>query len=73
MTKKLSFILPIYNVEVYLPQCLDSILCQFTPECEMILVDDGTKDNCGKICDDYQGNHSDIPVSYTHLRAPRPY
>lgn len=53
MDKKLSFILPIYNVEAYLPQCVDSILSQATEECEVILVDDGSPDNSGAICDRY--------------------
>ena len=51
MDKKLSFILPIYKVEDYLPQCVDSILSQATEVCEIILVDDGSPDGCGAICD----------------------
>lgn len=49
----LSFILPVYNVEAYLPECVDSILQQITPECEIILVDDGSTDSSGRICDQY--------------------
>ena len=62
MEKKLSFILPIYNVEQYLPQCLDSILSQATEECELILVDDGSKDGSGMICDEYRDRHPNIKV-----------
>ena len=62
MDKKLSFILPIYNVEAYLPQCVDSILCQATEDCEIILVDDGSPDGCGAICDRYAGQHDIIKV-----------
>lgn len=62
MDKKLSFILPIYKVEKYLPQCVDSILAQATPECEIILVDDGSPDGCGAICDRYAEQHENIKV-----------
>ena len=49
----LSFILPVYNVEKYLCECVDSILQQVTADCEIVLVDDGSKDSSGKICDRY--------------------
>lgn len=62
MDKKLSFILPIYNVEAYLPQCVDSILSQATDDCEIILVDDGSPDGCGKICDDYAAKYDIVKV-----------
>ncbi|MGM9589474.1 MAG: glycosyltransferase [Faecousia sp.] len=62
MDKKLSFILPIYKVEAYLSQCVDSILSQATPACEIILVDDGSPDGCGAICDAYARDNSDIKV-----------
>lgn len=53
MDIKLSFILPIYKVEAYLSQCIDSILNQMPECCEIILVDDGSPDGCGAICDRY--------------------
>lgn len=62
MAKKLSFILPIYKVEDYLPQCVDSILSQTTDDCEIILVDDGSPDNCGAICDGYAAKYDNIRV-----------
>ena len=62
MDKKLSFILPIYKVEAYLPQCVDSILCQMTDACEIILVDDGSPDSCGAICDRYAAGHENVFV-----------
>lgn len=55
MTDKplLSFVLPVYNVEDYLEECVESIRRQITEECEVILVDDGAKDRSGEICDRY--------------------
>ena len=49
----ISIIVPVYNVERYLRQCLDSIIAQTFTEWEAILVDDGSKDNSGAICDEY--------------------
>ena len=51
---KISFIIPVYNVEDYLGRCLDSILNQTDPDFEVILVDDdGSSDNSGNICSNY--------------------
>ena len=50
---KLSIIVPVYKVEQYIYKCLDSILKQTFTDFELILVDDGSPDNCGKICDEY--------------------
>ena len=49
--KKLSVVVPVYNVEEYLKRCVDSIINQNYPNIEIILVDDGSKDSSGKICD----------------------
>ncbi len=48
-----SIIVPVYNVEEYLNRCVDSILAQTFTDFELILVDDGSPDNCGTICDEY--------------------
>lgn len=49
----ISVIVPVYNSEEYLAQCIDSILAQTYTDFELILVDDGSTDSSGKICDDY--------------------
>ena len=53
MNPKISIIVPVYKVEPYLRRCIDSILNQTFKNFELILVDDGSPDNCGKICDEY--------------------
>lgn len=55
-----SVLVPVYNVELYLAKCLDSILCQDFTDYEVILVDDGSTDNSGSICDDYQKKYPSI-------------
>ena len=50
---EISIIVPVYKVEPYLRKCLDSILAQTFTNFEVILVDDGSPDNSGKICDEY--------------------
>lgn len=59
---KISVIVPIYNVEPYLRQCLDSIVDQTYQNLEIILVDDGSPDNCGAICDEYASRDDRITV-----------
>lgn len=49
----ISVIVPVYKVEKYLQRCVDSVLLQTEDNFELILVDDGSPDQCGKICDDY--------------------
>lgn len=50
---KISVIVPVYNVEKFLPRCLDSLLAQTFPDFEILLIDDGSKDRSGDICDKY--------------------
>lgn len=59
---KISVIVPVYNVEKYLYRCIDSILAQTFLDFELILVDDGSLDNCGIICDRYAENDNRIHV-----------
>ena len=49
----LSVIVPVYKVEPYLRRCIDSIRTQTYQNLQIILVDDGSPDNCGSICDEY--------------------
>ena len=62
--EKISIIVPVYKVERYLRQCLDSIISQTYKNLEIILVDDGSPDNCGAICDEYAA--SDLRVKVIH-------
>lgn len=57
-----SIVVPVYNVEKYLNQCVDSILMQTEKNYELILVDDGSSDNSSNICDEYARNDSRIRV-----------
>ena len=56
---KLSVIVPVYNVEPYLPACIDSLLAQTLQEIEILLVDDGSTDASGQIVDRYAQEHPD--------------
>ncbi|MGN1337401.1 MAG: glycosyltransferase family 2 protein [Candidatus Coprovivens sp.] len=62
MNKLISVIVPVYNVEKYLKKCIDSILEQEYTNLEIILVDDGSTDNSGNICDEYKKIDSRIKV-----------
>ena len=59
---KLSVIVPVYNTEKYLRECIDSILAQTFTDFELILVDDGSTDSSGAICDEYAGKDPRIQV-----------
>ena len=58
----ISVIVPVYNVEPFLNRCVDSILAQTFTNFELILVDDGSPDNCGTICDEYAAKDHRIHV-----------
>lgn len=58
----ISIIIPIYNVEQYLDECIQSILTQTWNDYEVILVDDGSTDKCPQMCDTYQEMYSNIAV-----------
>lgn len=59
---KYSILIPVYNIEVYLPECLDSVIHQTYPYFEAIVIDDGSTDRSGFICDTYAGKDARIKV-----------
>ena len=59
---KVSVVIPVYKVEKYLQRCLDSVINQTLKDIEIILIDDGSPDNCGRICDQYSEKDSRIKV-----------
>lgn len=59
---KISVIVPVYKVEAYLPKCIESIIGQTYENLEIILVDDGSPDGCGAICDEYAAKDDRITV-----------
>mgnify|MGYP004502263283 CR=1 FL=1 len=59
---KVSIILPIYNVEKYLDRCMDSLLNQTLEDIEIIMVDDGSPDNCPQMCDEYAKKDNRVKV-----------
>lgn len=58
----ISIIVPVYNVEIYLPQCLNSLESQTFKNIEIVLVDDGSTDSSGIICDEYASRHDNVIV-----------
>jgi len=59
---KVSIVIPVYNVEKYLKNCLDSVMAQQFRDFEAILVDDGSTDNSPSICDEYAEKDSRFRV-----------
>lgn len=62
MSKIISVIVPVYKVEKYLERCIDSILNQTYHNLQIILIDDGSPDDCGRICDEYAKRDARIEV-----------
>lgn len=58
----LSVIIPVYNMEQYLCRCVDSVLAGVLPNTQIILVDDGSKDNSPAMCDKYAAEHNNVQV-----------
>ena len=68
MSPKVSIIIPVFNVEDYLERCLDSILNQIFKEYEVILIDDGSTDKTGEICDRYADLDQRIRVIHKKMK-----
>ena len=62
MTPKISVIIPVYNTEKYLHRCIDSVLAQTYQDFELLLIDDGSKDSSGAICDEYAAKDTRVRV-----------
>ncbi len=69
MDDLISIIIPVYKVEPYLCKCLDSVTAQTYKNIEIILVDDGSPDGCGAICDEYAAKDSRCRVFHTENRG----
>ena len=67
----ISVIVPVYRVEQYLDACIESILGQTFQDFELILVDDGSPDNCGEICDRYAGQDARIRAVHQENRGQK--
>lgn len=68
-SKLISIIVPVYNVETWLRQCIESIIGQTYHNLDIILIDDGSSDNCGMICDEYASKDARIRVFHTDNRG----
>lgn len=66
---KLSIIVPVYNAETYIVQCIESILQQNIESIEVLLIDDGSDDESGKLCDAYADRHGQIRVIHQENRG----
>ena len=66
---KLSVIIPIYSAEKFISKCVDSVLSQNYSNMEIILVDDGSPDNCPKICDDYAKQDERVKVIHQNNKG----
>ena len=64
-----SIIIPVYKVEPYLDRCVESVLKQTFPDFELILVDDGSPDRCGEMCDGYAAMDNRIVVIHQENRG----
>lgn len=66
----ISIIVPIYNVEKYLPRCINSILAQSFRNFELLLIDDGSTDHCGLICDSFEKKDNRIIAIHLENAGP---
>lgn len=66
----ISIVVPVYNAEKYLRQCIESVLNQDFSDYELVLVDDGSKDKSGNICDEYEKKDSRVVVIHKENEGP---
>ncbi len=67
---KISVIIPVYNTEAYLPRCIESVIHQTFGDWELLLIDDGSKDGSGSICDRYAGQDNRIRAIHQENQGP---
>ena len=67
--EKISIIAPVYQVEKYIGQCIESVINQTFKNFEVILIDDGSKDKSGNICDEYAKRDKRIHVVHTENKG----
>lgn len=66
---EVSIVVPVYNVEKYLQECLDSLINQSCQNIEIILVDDGSSDSSGDICEEYKRKDHRIKVIHKKMKG----
>ena len=66
LTPKVSIVVPVYNTEKYLKQCIESLINQTLKEIEIIIVDDGSKEECASLCDELASSDKRIKVVHKH-------
>ena len=69
MNELISVIIPVYNVEAYLSRCMDSVISQTYGNLELILIDDGSTDRSGEICEEYAKKDARIKVIHQENRG----
>ena len=65
----ITIIVPVYNVERYIVECIESLLNQTYKNLEIILVDDGSTDKSGEICENYANTYSRVKVIHKKMKA----
>ena len=72
MKEQISVVVPVYQVVKYLPRCMEGLLAQTYPNYEIILVDDGSTDGSGELCDRYAAAHDNVIAVHQENQGPGP-